>query len=164
MYYKSWRCHHNDNLTKILTKMAFIILIFESDIRSKYRLWRQWPFNDVFILTFQVSEVAQELSLSILAPPCCSFFFFTEHSTVWFVCNLSFLLLLIHRLLGRFMVSFLTNFTFSSSTSPASDPSGNQHTLDLFSFSFIFACLCIWNSWPTYCGSGDRSLGEWSTR
>ena len=154
MYYKSWRCHHNDNI------MAFIILIFESDMRSKYRLWRQWPFNDVFILTFQVSEVAQELSLSILAPPCCSFFFFT----VWFVCNLSFLLLLIHRLLGRFMASFLTNFTFSSSTSPASDPSGNQHTLDLFSFSFIFACLCIWNSWPTYCGSGDRSLGEWSTR
>ena len=38
MYYKSWRCHHNDNLTKILTKMAFIILIFESDIRIKYRL------------------------------------------------------------------------------------------------------------------------------
>ena len=89
------------------------------------------------VFTFQVSEVAQELSLSILAPPCCSFFFFT----VWFVCNLSFLLLLIHRLLGRFMVSFLTNFTFSSSTSPASNPSGNQHTLIFFVFLYI--CLFV---------------------
>ena len=77
LLYESWRCHHNDNLTKD-SWMAFTILIFESDMRIKYRLWRQWPFNEVFIFTSQVSDVAQELSLSILAPPCCSFFFFTE--------------------------------------------------------------------------------------
>ena len=53
-------------------------------------------------------------------------------------------------------------------------PSPRQHHLPripleinkllIFSFSFIFACLCLWISWPTYCGSGDRSLGKWSTR
>ena len=37
LLYESWRCHHNDNLTKD-SWMAFTILIFESDMRIKYRL------------------------------------------------------------------------------------------------------------------------------